>query len=141
MGISLDQYPKNLQAFYIRYHKIINSNILRLEDEGQAIKKALFNVPFPIRRINEILAEGFLPQSTKKVFRFKAGKWFLNSLIWITRLVNRLTPKDLRYAPHFHQAMFRLAKAEKKKPRLIERIHYWISTHINWYFISNKISL
>jgi uncharacterized protein (DUF2236 family) len=141
MGIPLDEYPVNLEAFYFRYHQVISEGTLRLTEDGQAIKKALFNVPYPVRRINEILAEGFLPESTKKLFRFTPAKWIFNIVIWGARLVNRFTPDDLRYAPHYHQAMFRLALSNRRPPRIIERIHYWLSTHINWYFISNKLTL
>ncbi|MFT5165189.1 MAG: hypothetical protein ACI8P3_000413 [Saprospiraceae bacterium] len=141
MGIPLVAYPENLEAFYIRYHQVITDGTLRLTEDGQAIKKALFKVPYPIRRINEILAEGFLPNPTKNIFGFTPAKWFLNSLLWGARLTNRITPDDLRYAPHYHQAMFRLALSNSRTPRIIERIHYWLSTHINWYFISNKLTV
>ena len=141
MGIPLTAYPENLEMFYVRYYKVINDGTLRLSEDGQAIKKALFNVPYPIRRINEILADGFLPEPTKKLYGFTPSKWFLKSILWGARISTWLTPDDLRYPPHYHQAMFRLALSNRKKPRLIERIHHWLSTHINWYFISNKLTI
>lgn len=139
MGIPLNEYPENLAAFYKRYNKVIIDGTLQLQNEGQEITKALFKVPYPIRRINEILAEGFFPDPVKNTFGFKPGKLFLKSVIIIAKTTTRLMPNDLRYPPHYHQANYRLALSDRRKPRVIERIHYWMSTHINWYFISNKL--
>lgn len=139
MGIPLSEYPENLYQFYIRYNKVLNDNTLQLLNEGTKIKTALFKTPYPIRRINEILAEGFFPEPVKKIFGFKPGKTILNGIIFLAKITTRLMPNDLRFPPHYHQAKYRLALSDRRRPRLIEKIHYWISTHINWYFISNKL--
>ena len=70
MGIPLEEYPKNLEAFYQRYEKVLNNGTLRYKEEGKAIKKALFKVPWPVRKLNEIMAIGYMPQSAQKLFNF-----------------------------------------------------------------------
>lgn len=139
MGIPLSEYPENLEAFYHRYESVLKNGTLQFRAEGQAIKKVLFSVPWPIRKLNEILAIGYMPEPGKKLFAFSGSTPIFNFIIKLSKLVNWLTPNDLRFAPHFHQAMFRLALSNRKQPRWIERWHYWLSTHVNWYFISNKL--
>lgn len=140
MGIPLEEYPSNLNNFYSRFLTYLDTGVLKLEQEGNAITKALFKLPYPIRRFQQILAEGFLPEQTKPLFAFRPSRTVLKVVLWAARMVNRIIPDDLRYAPHFHQAMYRMALSNRQRPRLIERWHYWLSTHIDWYFISNKLS-
>ncbi len=141
MGIPIDQYPKNLTAFYNRYLTIIESGTLRLSAAGKAITQTLFSTPYPIRRFSEIMAEALLPVATKRLFELKPGRRVYELICFLAKTYNKLIPNDLRYAPHYHQAMFRIALSDHKKPRLIERMHYWLASHLNWYFISNKLTI
>jgi len=141
MGITLDEYPETLEAFNLRFNQVVTEGTLRLQKEGKSVTEALFKTPYPVRRFTEILADHFLPENGKKIFGFKSNKRFAKIVLRLARLINRLIPNDLRYAPHYHQANFRIALSERKTPKIIERLHYWMGAHINWYFISNRLTI
>ena len=143
MGIPLEHYPKDLEAFYLRYNAIINDNTLLVGKSGAAISKAIFNLPFPIRAFLKLIAAGFLPVHVSKQFGLKLSpfsKAIFKIVIEFSKLNYKLMPDFLRHASPYHQANYRISKAKGIKVTIIEKIHHWLGENINLYFISNKLN-
>jgi uncharacterized protein (DUF2236 family) len=140
MGIPLKNYPSSLEDFNSRFLTYLENGTLYLGEDGKTITQSIFKVPYPIRRLQQILAEGFMPAQAKPLFNLRPSQTILRGIIRVTRGINWLLPNDLRYASHYHQAMYRLALSNRRSPRWIERCHHWLSTRIDWYFISNKLT-
>lgn len=143
MGIPLEDYPTNLTAFYKRYNAILNSKTLFIGKSGTTISKAIFKLPYPIRRFLKLIAGGFLPPNVSTQFGLSLNKYSksaFNFIISISKLNYKLTPDILRHASPYHQAKYRISKAKGAKVSIIEKLHHWLGENINFYFISNKLN-
>ncbi len=143
MGIPLADYPENLESFYLRYNGIINGKTLWVGKSAAAISKAIFSVPYPIRRFLQLIAGGFLPPNVSSQFGLALNnysKFVFKIIIAFSKLNVQLVPAFIRYAPAFHQANYRISKAKGVKVTFIEKIHHWLGENINLYFISNKLN-
>jgi uncharacterized protein (DUF2236 family) len=143
MGIPLEHYPENLDAFYLRYNDIVNDNTLLVGKSGAAISKAIFNLPFPIRAFLKLIAGGFLPMHISNQFGLKLSQFsksIFNLIIAFSKLNYKLVPDFLRHASPYHQANYRISKAKGIKVTFIEKTHHWLGENINLYFISNKLN-
>jgi uncharacterized protein (DUF2236 family) len=143
MGIPLEDYPKNLESFYQHYYSIIDDKTLCVGKAGIEISKAIFNLPYPIRKFLQLIAGGFLPLKISHQFGLSMNKFstlIFNLVVFISKLNYKLMPAFLRYAPAFHQANYRIAKAKGRKTKFLEKMHHWLGENINLYFISNKLN-
>lgn len=131
MGIPMDVYPPNLEAFQDYFNKMISGNQLVINETTKEITNAIFQTPFTIPYFNRLMAAATLPRKIrdrlglkfeqKEKFLFKVFKKIVTGLI-------RLTPKSLTYAPTYHLANYRIKKYKKinagnRKPSVLERVY------------------
>ena len=144
MGIPLEKYPPTLDAFYKKYHSIIEDNTLCVGQSGATISKAIFKLPYPIRKFLKLIAGGFLPVKVSKQFGLHLdgfSKKAFDFIISISKFSYKLTPSFFRFASPYYQAKYRISKAKGAKITLLEKIHYWLGENVNLYFISNKLNV
>ncbi len=143
MGIPLKDYPDNLDEFYQRYNSMLSDKTLYVGKAGHEISSAIFNIPYPLQKLLKLISGGFLPSKVANQFGLllnKFSKHIFNFIIAVSKLNNKLIPDFLRYASPFHQANYRISKANGNKVTFIEKLHHWLGENINVYFISNKLN-
>ena len=144
MGIPLEDYPTDLDAFYRRYHAVLNGESLNVGKTGALISKAIFKIPYPIRKFLQLIAGGFLPSKIAGQFDLQLNLFsqrVFNFIISISKVSYQFTPPFLKYASAYHQANYRIAKAKGAKTTFLERMHHWLGENVNLYFISNKLNV
>ncbi len=143
MGISLEDYPKDLEGFYQRYNSMLSDQTLLVGKTANEIFSAIFNIPYPLRKFLKLIAGGFLPAKIANQFGLplnKNSKQIFNFIIALSKWNYKLMPAFIRYASPFHQANYRISKANGIKVTFIEKLHHWLGENIDLYFISNKLN-
>ncbi len=140
MGIPLDQYPKNWWAFTDYYSEMIRGNQLEVSTDARRLSDTISKAYFPLTGFMQVLAAGFLPQKLHAPFGLKHKPRLLNCILKIIAFVLKIIPSELRFAPHYHIAQYRLAKARNTKPSLLARWHCWMANKVPLPIFSNKLN-
>ncbi len=129
MGIPENSFPANLQEFNHYFSHTIK-NELRVDETSLSLARAILNNRYSSKRISEALALGFLPEKLIVAFELDLSKTTSKRFKRIIKRIKFfyfLFPAYLRYAPAWHQARFRMAKAEGRRGKLLGRFYHWLS--------------
>ena len=127
-GIPDEVYPPDLQAFQIYFEKMLNSDLLGSTPTCRQMAQAIVRHPRAPKKLAALFAAGWMPKLLCQRLGIEAGpepeirleKW----LRGFGRFY-RLLPVWLRRNPAYHQAKYRIAKAEGKSPT-------WAGWFFNW---------
>ena len=142
MGIPLADYPENWASFNEYFEQMIHNGSLIIDDVATTISLDLFDHYFFLKKISRLVAAGFLPPPIREsyglLFSTQQERKF-HRLLKFSKFVINLIPSTLRYAPPWHQAHYRLARAVGHSPTLLQRWYHWMGNHVKVYFFYNDI--
>ena len=134
LGIPLEAYPPDLEAFRQYFLKMLHSPLLGSSPNAREVAQAILQHRFTPTALANLLAAGGLPEPlalrlgvqlpTNYTVRFE--RW-----LKMVRLVYGLLPRGLRYSPAYHQALRRIARAEGKREPLLGRWYDWLARVTN----------
>ncbi len=133
MGIPLTEYPSNWKAFEKYYEDILAGDVLEVGEMSRSISKDLFCAYFPFSGLMQAMAAGFLTEKLNQDFGLKFEKKEQRIFRWIIRFFKvtmAILPDNCRYAPQYHRAMYRIAKATGKRPKFWQRWHTWLGKNV-----------
>ncbi len=129
LGISDEVYPANLQDFNRRFSDTLDGPLLGSAETCRAMTHAILHHPRSPEKLASLFAAGWLPAPLCERLGIDAGagpvarlERLLRNLSWLYRLI----PRPLRYNPAYHQARYRIAKAEGRPPTLTGRFFFWL---------------
>jgi len=120
MGIPKEIYPADIGAFYEYYKRMLDGPELRIDAVALKLSKAIFKPPYFPAYLAKVLAAGFLPQRFRKEYNLdftNRNKTHFKWTVAITKLLTKLPPHPLGYAPPYYQARYRVAKAKGISPK------------------------
>ncbi|MCE7925672.1 MAG: DUF2236 domain-containing protein [Haliscomenobacteraceae bacterium CHB4] len=129
LGIPDSAYPPDLQSFYCQFKEILNGELPGSTATCREMAQAIVRHPRAPKKWAALFAAGWLPASLCSRLGIEAGE---NPEIrlekWIRRFgrVYCLIPVWLRYNPAYHQAQYRIAKANGKAPTPAGRFFTWL---------------
>lgn len=134
LGIPATIYPADLQAFNQYFEKMLHGPVLGAAPVCREVAQAILQHPrTPKRLANWLASAGMpLPLCTKLGIRFQpdaARQWSL----WMPRLypVYQLLPTILRWAPAYHQAMYRISVDAGRRPGFSAWCWHHITQRLN----------
>jgi len=133
MGIPLAEYPTDWAAFERYYEDILAGDVLEVGEMSRSISKDLFRAYFPFSALMQAMAAGFLTEKLNQNFDLKFDKKeqrIFRRIIRFFRVTMRIIPDNWRYAPQYHRAMYRIAKANGKRPKFWQRWHTWLGKNV-----------
>ncbi len=133
LGIPAEVYPADLQAFEKYFSKILNGDLLGNAPVCREMAQAIVRHPRAPKKWASLFAAGWLPAPLCQRLGIQAGENpALRLEKWLRRFgrVYRLIPRGLRYNPAYHQAKYRIAKAEGKLPTLAGRFFNWLGKRV-----------
>ena len=134
LGVPPKNIPTHLEAFYIYYKSMLLSDELEVSETGLQLSKDIMSLPYTNRYLSSLLGVGFLPERFIQDFQLKKSKRrdrHFEGFLSFVKIVLRIIPKSLLYAPPYYQAMFRVAKLKGKKPSVLARFFSWVSRKFN----------
>jgi len=129
LGIPDDVYPADLEAFEKYFSKILNGDLLGSAPVCREMAQAIVRHPRAPKKWAALFAAGWLPVPLCQRLGIEAGEHperRLEKWLWRFVRVYRFLPGWLRYNPAYHQAKYRIAKAEGKSPTLAGRFFTWL---------------
>lgn len=130
MGIPLEVYPKNLEAFHTYFQKMIDGNVLRVDELTLDLATAIFKPPFFPAYLAKTLAAGGLPPRWRRAYLLeytKSKRKTFRAIVFITKVFRQLCPHPLGYAPPWYQAQYRVARASGRSPQLVDSLFNWLA--------------
>lgn len=137
MGIPLDQYPENLQAFYHYYHIMIHGNQLAIRQTALDLSKIILHPPYGSHRLLRWSGMALLPTHLAQAYQLdwtKREKSIYQKLIRTLKFLLKYMPKAVRYAPPYHQASYRIKKANGHKGIHLGGLYDWLAKTMGFPF-------
>lgn len=134
LGIPNEVYPPDLQAFEKYFSEILNGDLLGSTPVCREMAQAIVRHPRAPKKWAALFAAGWLPAPLCQRLGIEAGE---NPEIrlekWLRRFGRfyRFLPGWLRYNPAYHQAKYRIAKAEGESPTWAGRFFNWLGKRVN----------
>jgi uncharacterized protein (DUF2236 family) len=132
MGIPSTVYPPTLSEFNTYFQRMLEQE-LGVDDTSMALAAAILDNRYSSKKLSTALAVGFLPTSLTDAFGLEATPAVnrrFQRLIKRVKMVYSLIPTYLRFAPAWHQAHFRVAKAEGRRAKSLGRFYNWLSKKV-----------
>lgn len=122
--------PIDLEAFTQYFQQILHDpHLLASTSEGSQLAKAILEHKLVWRPLGRLLALGWLPDDLCQRLGIQVGPRsrprftrLLKTLAWCYRL----SPRGLRYNPAWHQALYRIRRAEERSPGWLGRWYWWL---------------
>jgi len=133
LGIPDEVYPPDLEAFKKYFSEILNSDLLGSTPVCREMAQAIVQHPRAPKKWANLFAAGWLPTPLCERLGIEIGaNPALRLKKWLGRFGRfyRLVPGWLRYNPAYHQAKYRMAKAEDKSPTLAGRFFNWLARRV-----------
>lgn len=134
LGIPAEVYPTDLPAFGHYFDAMLQGEILGSSPICREVAQSIVQHPKVPNKLANLLATGWLPEPLCARLGILVHSnaearlsRFLKRFFWVYRLI----PKVLRWAPSYHQASFRIAKAQGKSPTLAGRFFNWLGKRMN----------
>ena len=134
MEIPAEIYPADFEAFNLYFQNMLHGGELAIGETGRQLCQSILEHKLAPRRLSRLLAIGFLPPHLVEAFGIKVlpgDQRKFERAIQISRIGYRLTPPPLRYCPAWHQAMRRVALAEKQRPSLLQTMYGWLEKWVD----------
>jgi uncharacterized protein (DUF2236 family) len=133
LGIQKEAYPADLEQFRAYWSDMLHGDTLGSSPTCQAMTAAIVLHPKVPTRLARLLSAGWLPQRLCTRIGLDASpnaeeklQRFLRKVRWGYRLL----PAPLRYNPAWHQAQYRIARAQFQRPGLLGRFYFWLGKKI-----------
>ncbi len=111
LGIPLEKYPADLDAFYRYVDQMLRSDVLRVDEKTQDLAKAILRPPcFPAYLARTLAAAG-LPPRWQRAYGLTYTKNQRRTYAFIriiTKFLRKITPHPLGYAPSWYMAYGRV---------------------------------
>ena len=133
MGIPPDTYPIDYEAFSRYFESVLSDGTLYVSDYGFKTGKAIIDHESSPTRIVKYLAAGMLPVHLCKswgVAKTEDSEIRVSKTLKRIGLFYRILPPFIKYAPAYHQARYRVAKALGQKPPLAGRFWWWVAQKV-----------
>lgn len=133
LGIPTEVYPADLQDFNSRFADALGGPLLGSTETCRAMTRAILHHPRSPENLANLFAAGWLPAPLCDRLGIEAGARPADRLEKLLRGITRLyrlIPRPLRYNPAYHQARYRIAKAEGRSPALAGRFFNWLGKKI-----------
>lgn len=133
LGIPEATYPPDLQAFEKYMDAMLKGDLLGSTPVCREMAQAIVRHPRAPKKWAALLAAGWMPAPLCGRLGIEAGEQPEARLEkWLRRFgrVYRLLPGGLRYNPAYHQAQYRIARAEGKSPTLAGRFFTWLGRRV-----------
>lgn len=133
LGIPDEVYPPDLHAFESYFKTMLEGDLLGSNPVCGEVAQTIVRHPRAPKKLAGLLAAGWLPADLCKRLGIKTGNDPEKKLaLWLRRVVwaYALIPKSLRWAPAYHQAQFRVAKAQGESPKWAGRFFNWLAKYV-----------
>lgn len=119
LGIPKEVYPADLKAFDRYFQGMLQGGLLGSEPVCKEVAQAILQHPKTPKRLAQWLASAGMPESlcTRLGIPFQAraaDQWRRRMPKWYA--VYQCIPTALRWAPAYHQAMYRISKEQGRRP-------------------------
>ena len=133
LGIPDEVYPPDLAAFETYFKTMLEGEVLGSTDTCREVAQAIVQHPRAPKKLANLLAAGWLPAplcqrlgiGVRADTEEKLGRW-LRRVVWAYRLI----PKGMRWNPAYHQAQFRIARAQGRRPAWAGRFFHWLAKKV-----------
>ncbi len=130
LGIPEEVYPPDLQAFEVYFKGMLEGDILGSTDTCREVAQSIVQHPKAPKKLANLLATGWLPEPLCARLGIQVRpnaerrlERFLQRYLWAYRWI----PKVLRWSPAYHQAHYRIAVAEGKRPAMAGRFFHGLA--------------
>jgi len=133
LGIPDGIYPPDLQAFKKYFAEILNGDLLGNAPVCRQMAQAIVRHPRAPEKWANLFAAGWLPAPLCQRLGIEAGEHpELRLEKWLRRFGRfyRFIPGWLRCNPAYHQAKYRIARAEGKSPTPAGRFFTWLGKRV-----------
>jgi uncharacterized protein (DUF2236 family) len=129
LGIPPEQYPADLAAFRAYMAGMLEGGVLGSTETSRELTQSVVDHFWVIAPLARTFGSAWLPAALSQKLGLpdqvraerRAGRWF-----GVIRALYRLLPGPLRYAPAYHQAMYRIAEARKQGRPLAGQFYNWL---------------
>ena len=129
LGIPEADYPADLQAFNAYFQGMLQGSLLGSYPVCKEVAQAIVMHPRVPRQRVRLMAAGWLPSAlcarlgieTRPDDAARLERWLTKCHRWMQWI-----PRALRYAPSYHQAKFRIARASGKRPALAGYCYHYL---------------
>jgi uncharacterized protein (DUF2236 family) len=133
LGIPDALYPPDLAAFSLYVKTMLEGDVLGSTDTCREVAQAIVRHPRAPKKLADLMATGDLPAALCSRLGMETRADAAERLSrWTARFssVYRLIPKGLRWNPAYHQAQYRIARAEGRRPKWAGRFFSWLSKRV-----------
>lgn len=133
LGIPDEVYPPDLKAFEMYFNTMLAGDVLGSTDTCREVAQAIVQHPRAPKKLANLLAAGWLPAPVcQRLGIAVAANADVKLAQWVGRVAwaYHLIPKSLRWNPAYHQAQFRIAKAQGRSPAWAGRFFHWMAKRV-----------
>ncbi len=130
LGIPLEHYPGDLEAFRAYFSNMLNGNLLGAMPVCREVAQAIVCHRYTPTPLAKLMAAGWLPAPLCERLGVTAGRHperRLGRLLSMAHWGYRMLPPGLRYAPAYYQALRRIALSEGEKGPVLGRWYDWLA--------------
>lgn len=113
MGIPLEKYPANYEAFKKYYCEVLSGNDLAVNPTTMRLTNIILQPPYGSHKLFRAMAAVYLPEHIAHEYHLPPSpiekKWMHRLEKWTGRIL-KIMPPIFRYAPPYHQAKYRRLK-------------------------------
>ena len=131
-GIPDSVYPADLQAFQTYFDQMLHSDLLGSTPACRAMAQAIIRHPKAPGKWADRLVAGWIPAPLCERLGVATGADAvprLEKLLRRVRQVYAILPKKMFYSPAYHQARYRIARANGKSAPLAGTFFNWLGNH------------
>lgn len=129
LGIPEADYPADLQTFNLYFQEILHGSLLGSYPVCKEVAQAIVTHPRVPKQRVRLMAAGWLPPAlcsrlgieTRPDDEAVLARWLQKCHRWL-----QWVPRGLRYAPSYHQAKYRIARARGERPTLWGYFYYYL---------------
>lgn len=139
MGIPEGYFPKNHSDFIQYFNQITHSQELEIGTTAKVLAKDILRGPFPfLQKTTRLFSGALLPDRLVEDYHLtwnnRLKKRFEKRISWWRRIYN-WWPDQLRFAPPFHQATYRIAHSQRKVQKFLPKLFHWLAQYIKTPFL------
>lgn len=134
LHIPEDVYPPTLAAFMAWWNGMLHGPVLGSTARCGEVAQSIIRHPRAPKKLAVLLAAGWLPEALCHrlgVPYEEKSPERLHSFLKKTASWYRFLPIFMRRNPAWHQAMYRIARSENRRPPMLGHFYFWLGQYVN----------
>jgi uncharacterized protein (DUF2236 family) len=130
MGIPAEKYPADLAAFRAYFDDMLQNPILGSSPVSRELTDSIVHHFRILQGPARLFASAWLPAPLCERLGLPdavRSEKKMNRLLPVIRFMYKLLPAPIRFAPAYHQAMFRIAKVTGQPTAVLGRVFNWLA--------------